>query len=283
MQNDKRNSKKNGINQIKSEIDWGSYPSGIISWVLYTVPRKFWPLVIWIIAIFITLSAVYAFYQISSIRGSQIEKHRADIFLEQWRRSDNPDWKSALLRNWSDPTDIPKEIWKEVVNHPDSIIRKAAAMSSYVPSPLVQKLYLDSNLSVRIPAILNRFDRNDIISYLADDYNVSIRILLAKSHMIPSKIQEKLANDKEIDVKRALAKNRSVSADIFRTLVKNNFVDIWKLVAENPSAPPELLKEMTTYLDFTSEFRGRLLRNPSTPIDTLRKFSSHPGYDFRSP
>ena len=65
-----------------SDINWDSLPSGILGWILWSVPQRMWRYLLWLIALFAAVTAILAFYQLWSIRGSQIDKYRIEILDE---------------------------------------------------------------------------------------------------------------------------------------------------------------------------------------------------------
>ena len=144
------------LNINDNKIYWDEFPKGIIGWILWSLPHNTWRYLIWIIGVFIAMTAILAFYQLWSIRSFQIEQFRTNIFIDQWARSDNPEWKSALLNNWSEPSDITDEIWREATEHSSSLVRKAVATHPYANTFYLDKLSRDPKIEIRLSAIFNQ-------------------------------------------------------------------------------------------------------------------------------
>jgi len=289
-------------------IDWDKHPKGVIGWVLWSLPQKTWKYIIWLIGIFIGLSALLAFYQLWSIRDVQINQLRASIFTDQWERSDSVYWRIALLRNWSEPNDITSKIWLNAAHHKNYRLRLVVAESSYDATfNLVEGLRKDTNLEVRLTAIFNQSKPNMILTYLANDPNANVRQIISQKTEIPLNIISQLAEDSNVNVRKtvaenkstpkhilkqlsvdsnaevrsAVAKSKSTSPDVFRQLAKDrtkvqmfsNFlkVPICYYVAGNESTPSDILDQLSKDLD--AVVRSGVAWNKSAPVDALRRLS----------
>ena len=121
---------------MNDPVNWDDYPKGVLGWVLWSLPRKTWRLTVWGIGLFLALTAVSAYHQLTSIRSSELAKARSEIFMEEWKRDDSPQWKIALLSAWSKPWDIPESIWDEAIHHEYLDLRFArGTLVAEVPSP----------------------------------------------------------------------------------------------------------------------------------------------------
>ena len=273
-------------------IDWDKHPKGVIGWVLWSLPQKTWKYIIWLIGIFIGLSALLAFYQLWSIRDVQINQLRASIFTDQWERSDSVGWREALLRNWSEPNDISSKIWLNAAHHKNYRIRLVVAESSHDATfYLLEGLRKDTILEVRLTAIFNQSEPNLILTYLANDPNPNVRQILSKKTEIPLNIISQLAEDSNDNVRKTVAENESTPTSILELLSVDSNAEVRSAVAKNKSSPPDVLRQLAKD---RAEVGGKIMsnitrvpiccyvaQNESTPPDTLDELSKDLNADVR--
>ena len=208
-----------------SDINWDSLPSGILGWILWSMPQRMWRYLLWLIALFVAVTAILAFYQLWSIRGSQIDKYRIEILDEQWNRSDKPEWKRALISNWSEPSNFSNKIWKESTEHSNQTVRIAAARNPWLPELYLKKLTKDAKLPVRMSAILACSNTLIVIGLLSKDIDAQVRQAVAINESTPKEVLIKLAKD-NAPVQRAVAANLMTPLNTLKILAGNKEVDV---------------------------------------------------------
>lgn len=53
------------------------------------------------------VAAVVATYQLYHMRNLNIKKEIIEDKIKTWKRSENMEWKSTLLKIWNKPGDVP--------------------------------------------------------------------------------------------------------------------------------------------------------------------------------
>lgn len=208
-----------------SDINWNSLPSGILGWILWSLSQRIWRYLLWLIALFAAVTAILAFYQLWFIRGSQIDKYRIEILDEQWKRSDKPEWKRALINNWSEPSNFSNKIWKEATEHLDPTVRIAAARNPWLPELYLEKLTKDPKLPVRMSAILAFSNTLIVIDLLSKDINPQVRRAVAENESTPKDVLIKLAED-NAPVQSEVAENLMTPLNTLKILAGNKEVDV---------------------------------------------------------
>ena len=244
----------------------GDLPQGVIGWVLWSLPKSVWRYVIWMIALFIALTGAVAFYQLSTIRSSEMEQARLVFFREQWQRSTNPEWKVVLLNTWSKPGEIIPEIWAGAANHKHSSVRMAVALHPQVPRFYLEQLTSEQDIRVRLVAILSMPSRSKSLRLLAKD-NIEVRRLVADAPKSYSETLELLSEDLDESVKELVAKNPSTPAKVLKLLDKNGNENIKNNVATNPSTSAKHLELLAKE---NENVQLSVAKNPSTPAKTLK-------------
>ena len=227
------------------ELIWDHLPKGIIGWVLWSLPRRSWRPILWGLATFIAVTGLVAFFQLLTLRQSEIARIRTDVFKEQWERSESPEWKAMLLRTW-EPSEIPTDIWRKAANHHSYLVRQALVSHPFAPQELLSILLdKEKNPVVRVQAILNPKSGVDVFEALVNETDIGIVKTLARHPGTPPDLLQVVA-DRENDyrVQAALASNSSTPEPVLRELARYHSYRYAEELASNPALPADVLEKM---------------------------------------
>lgn len=125
--------------------------------------------------------------------------------------------------------------------HPDKVIRAAAALN-----PSLSEAELTS---------------------LAADSAFSVRASVAQNPSLPSHLLERLGQDRDYDVRAKAAAHPDAPVALLRTLATDESQYVKASVAQNPSTPPEVLASLAKSV--FEAVRVAVARNESTTLETL--------------
>lgn len=268
------------LSNKSEEVKWGNLPKGMFGWFLWTFPTKFWRIIIWFLCVFIATTAIVATYQLYQIRNLDIKKAIIEDKIKIWKRSENPDWKSSLLKVWDKPGEVPDEIWEMAFEEYDSEVLLAMANNPSLPKKYKLELENTPYVQVRIAAYLNRQDKAIALNKMASDDNLAIRSVLMSSPNTPEDILRKLAGNINPQTEIYLANNPNTPEDVIRKLAKNEKPQIVSAVANNRNTPFDMLEKLAKDIGWDLDYL--LASNLNTPIETLRKLANRDIQEIQS-
>jgi hypothetical protein len=258
----------------KKETDWGNMPKSLLGWVLWAVGER--SSLRKIIIVFVGIAFAVTWFlvgrQLFIIRSNEIEKIKVEIFEEQWKKSDYPEWKAALITSWYDPNKIPYNIWMDATKNQNKIVQKAVAVKSGAPNDCKQFLFREEMPSdIRLPAFLSIIKNKKELSLLINDTDSSIREVVASNNKTPQKILDRFVDDENSNVLIKTALNKNTSKETMLKLAECNTTDVILALLSRTGLPVSIFEKFSEDDREGLALKRMIAKNPETPVEILKE------------
>jgi len=201
--------------------------------------------------------------RVNSVMSSKIP---ADILIKL--ANDYPSIRSHVLNNPNAPAEL---MTAEFAKDDNMYDRAAIAASEKTGADVLKLLARDAEVDVRVVVASNSITDIDLLKILARDEHHRVRAAVAKNPKITEKFKsfEHFLNDEHEDVRIGLAKNSKIPETVLRALAADSSKEVRRWVAASPKTPKDLY---AIFGEDDSMYEG-LAENSKTPETILRKIA----------